>query len=262
MDQEKQSKSRFSTTFAEVSAGVALAAICIYVVGLWALWLPISRTFTNDFSTAWYAVSLVPQTVIAGQGVRQVLIQPALALFLIMCFYVFAAVLRGRFRLHNITIALVLALVFAVPIMGWMIWIIVTGEKTKEPFAPSNLVEAGISTLAFVISIVGGLASGTMLNRGLQFAEGNYLPKVVSVSNIVRGVTVSCVAVIIAAFLNSAVREPPLPTVKFSKSSIAEGALLTHSEGFWYVFDSKGQLQAIPDDKAGSVLLVPEDDED
>src|SRR5215218_9748998 len=54
----------------DLAAILTTAGVTIYVLGLIGLAIPISRTFTNDLSTAWYAVALLPRTIVAGQGVR------------------------------------------------------------------------------------------------------------------------------------------------------------------------------------------------
>jgi hypothetical protein len=56
---------------------LTVAGVSIYVLGLTGLAIPIRREFTGDISTAWYAVSLVPKTVVAGQGVRIWIQRPA-----------------------------------------------------------------------------------------------------------------------------------------------------------------------------------------
>jgi hypothetical protein len=54
----------------ELAAILTAAGVSIYVLGLIGLAIPIRREFTQDLSTAWYAVALIPKTVVAGQGAR------------------------------------------------------------------------------------------------------------------------------------------------------------------------------------------------
>jgi hypothetical protein len=54
----------------DLAAILTAAGVTIYVLGLIGLALPIRRNFTGDLSTAWYAVALIPKTVVAGQGAR------------------------------------------------------------------------------------------------------------------------------------------------------------------------------------------------
>jgi hypothetical protein len=54
----------------DLVAIVTAAGVTIYALGLVGLATTIYLRITDDFSTAWYAVSLVSRTVVAGQGAR------------------------------------------------------------------------------------------------------------------------------------------------------------------------------------------------
>jgi len=49
---------------------ITVAGAAVYVLGLVGLAVTIRSRLTGDFSTAWYVVSLLPRTVVAGQGLR------------------------------------------------------------------------------------------------------------------------------------------------------------------------------------------------
>ena len=53
---------------AGASGLIALVGGMTYGLGLLALWIPISRTYTHDLTAAWYAASLAPKTMVAGLG--------------------------------------------------------------------------------------------------------------------------------------------------------------------------------------------------
>ena len=55
-------------SFAEISALFAIFAGATYLLGVVALVVPIATYYTHDFPTAWYAVSVVPNIALAGQG--------------------------------------------------------------------------------------------------------------------------------------------------------------------------------------------------
>ena len=55
---------------AQLATLLTAAGVAIYVLGLVGLALSINLTFTEKWFTAWYAVSLMPRTVVAGQGVQ------------------------------------------------------------------------------------------------------------------------------------------------------------------------------------------------
>ena len=80
----------------QLSAIVGAFAALTYILGVIALWGPIARTYTSgDLISAWYAVSLVPRTVVAGLGVVQILPIPTLAIvFLVASGWVVAFLTR------------------------------------------------------------------------------------------------------------------------------------------------------------------------
>jgi hypothetical protein len=59
----------------------------------------------------------------------------------------------------------------------------------------------------------------------------------------------------LAAFMLTFVSDPPLATVDIDGSRGVEGALLTHVDGYWYVFNPKGNLVAVPDDDVTDVNI-------
>jgi len=59
-----------SISIGELATLLTAAGVGIYVLGLIGVALSIRLTFTNSWSTAWYAASLMPRVVVAGQGMR------------------------------------------------------------------------------------------------------------------------------------------------------------------------------------------------
>jgi hypothetical protein len=55
---------------AQLATLLTAAGVAIYVLGLVGVALSVNLTFAENWATAWYAVSLMPRTVVAGQGVR------------------------------------------------------------------------------------------------------------------------------------------------------------------------------------------------
>src|SRR4051812_47206942 len=74
---EGQAKQSLLEQIAQLTALVTGVAAIIYVLGVVALWGPISRVYTHDIATAASAVSLVPKFQVAGLGVA-VIVGPAL----------------------------------------------------------------------------------------------------------------------------------------------------------------------------------------
>jgi uncharacterized membrane protein YhaH (DUF805 family) len=55
---------------AEVAALITVLGAAIYGLGLLGVAWPIHKRWHNDAASTWYAVSLIPRAVVAGQGVR------------------------------------------------------------------------------------------------------------------------------------------------------------------------------------------------
>lgn len=62
-------------------------------------------------------------------------------------------------------------------------------------------------------------------------------------------------AAIFAAIVLAGAQGSSLPRVELGREQSREVLLLSHSQGYWYVFD-EGRLSAIPDDKTGSVSFL------
>src|SRR5215203_2417962 len=78
----RTSSSPWWKAIVEVSAFFAVIAGTVYVVGLFALWIPLATQVTQDFSTSWYAISLIPHVTVVGQGIRTLLGWPVLTLLI------------------------------------------------------------------------------------------------------------------------------------------------------------------------------------
>jgi len=64
---------------AQISGVATIIAATVYALGVFTLVLPISNSYNPTFTAAWYAVSVVPKTVVVGHGIRS-LAWPSLAL--------------------------------------------------------------------------------------------------------------------------------------------------------------------------------------
>jgi hypothetical protein len=73
--------SSYLQSVAQISGVVTIIAATVYALGVFTLVLPISNTYNSTFPAAWYAVSVVPKTVVAGHGITS-LVWPSLALTL------------------------------------------------------------------------------------------------------------------------------------------------------------------------------------
>jgi hypothetical protein len=73
-DTESQSASPLRDFAETLAAYIGIPAILLYPVGFLVFVLQISSFYPFDFSTAWYATSLIPATVVTGQGAKYLLV--------------------------------------------------------------------------------------------------------------------------------------------------------------------------------------------
>ena len=64
---------------------------------------------------------------------------------------------------------------------------------------------------------------------------------------------------ILAGVLLAGTQNPALPLVEFGTEERAKGHLLSHTGGYWFVFDPEDNLSAIPDDEVGKVQFLREE---
>jgi len=81
--------SAYLQSVAQISGIVTIIAATVYALGLFTLLLPISNTYNATFPAAWYAVSVVPKTVVVGHGIKS-LVWPSLVLTLATMFFALA----------------------------------------------------------------------------------------------------------------------------------------------------------------------------
>ena len=72
-------------TIGQISGVITVVAGTIYALGMLTLLLPIYNSYDTTFTTAWYMVSLIPKTTVAGYGAKS-LLWPSLATVLPIAF--------------------------------------------------------------------------------------------------------------------------------------------------------------------------------
>jgi hypothetical protein len=80
--------------------GVAGLGSVIYILGIFSVWVPIVRTYEQDFVAAWHATSLIPKTVVIGLGAQHLIAVPliivaGMVLIAVMVEYLFLGRLRA-----------------------------------------------------------------------------------------------------------------------------------------------------------------------
>jgi hypothetical protein len=212
---------------------ITTAGATFYVLGLVGLAMPIYRTFTHDLSTAWYVVSMVPRTVVAGQGVRIWLQWPIFVIALAFIGgFLWGLIIGGSSRTD-----LVLLLVG---------FVIVAYQARK-------LKMGCLSALLYLIGVEVGVV---LINLG----AGNYIGYLVqSGTSTLVGTIEIFFGSLLVGLLPAITAQPPLPKVVLAKQDgptieevpdSLEGRLVAHSDGFWHLFvEEQHELLSIPDDK-------------
>jgi len=67
---------RYFPSIVTLLSSVAGLGTVVYILGIFSLWVPIQRTYSGDFVTAWHATSLVPKTVVVGLGAQHLVAVP------------------------------------------------------------------------------------------------------------------------------------------------------------------------------------------
>jgi hypothetical protein len=281
----------YSLTLANAASLVTIVGAATYVTGLLAFWGPIRRAYTHDFVTAWHATSLVPRVVIAGQGVKELLL-PCLILALIGSVIALAFMYQfWLFRNRRGTVGSLLA-----GLVSWFIYSNVVllflgkyflglglldfyarGYKESPYYAwthgtpfdwmPFFLLAIVMGCILGATYIVARLfirrvrnsSDGLQATSFLGYLEGILRP----LWRRPRRHFVAALALMFGAlffwvlFISISYSPPPLATVEISGTRPAEGKLVTHTDGFWYIFDSEGGLVAIPDIEVKTARVSP-----
>jgi len=283
-----QSQSRSWLEYVAVSTGViAVLGVLTYAQGILMLWIPIWRTYSGDASTAWYATSLVPKTVVAGLGIGQLVMSGTKSTIMGIIAYLLSS-LVPRYSQHRWGNK-------ARPIATWLLvagfavyaaWIF--ASVFREVFSWNLLmsVAAGVVT-AIILPFSIALLASAVLKRwrkrtsAASTQEGLHKGHVDSAAmkgeapesandNLERFSLRwlwpgwSLILIVSAGFyvlitFSVVMSDPALPSVEASGAKDMKGALLTHTDGFWYIFDvegeNKGELVALRDDQVETVTL-------
>jgi hypothetical protein len=126
----------------------------------------------------------------------------------------------------------------------------------SAPFALQLILFDSWRTWALYITFVifcciGGVAAGLLARL--------WRPEEPFFSSNWKALAVAYAFGILAGIALTATSSPSLPLVAFEAAEEKEGRLLSHKEGYWYVFDAQGTLRAVSDDDAGDVRFLRND---
>jgi hypothetical protein len=249
----------YSIGIGDLAAIITAGGAVIYVLGLIGFTVPIYKEFTNDLSTAWYAVSLLPRTVVAGQGVR-IWVQYPLGVTTLALLSSWLRPIISPQRAEpvdtdatilgiGITTLTALSLLVALLLFG----IVIVGSHKIRMWSKGwkdtrTLLEELIILLLAVVGII--IAVGV-----LTFGEA--LPLAYKIPAVFAGS-------FLVGLPDAINRTPPLPKVEITKqpgdttkgnSSPTRGYLVAHSDGYWHLFDQNKTLLAIPDEQVLQVCM-------
>ena len=221
------------------------------MLGLVGLSITIRSAFTRDISTAWYAVSLLPRTVVAGQGVRIWLSWPIIstAIVLPVALITFSSPSTG-----------------GQPDISFWVWVL----NLLVPLIIAAIAASRIGRQQRQRSRTHGLGrTGRLLTLyfGTQVISSGIISVAITDTFVIGGVLVFFGGFIVGVPAAIAV-DPPLPRVRITGqpgtniegvSNPINGHLVTHSDGFWYFFDENDELLSIPDDKVLVARIVREE---
>src|SRR5215207_8819158 len=255
-----------SISIGDLAAILTIGGVTIYVLGLVGLTIPIFRAFAEDLTTAWYAVSLMPRTVVAGEGVRiwvriPLILMALLVIPILLPTIVYDLIPRIRSSIPGIPTA-------AATAPGVILTLVLTAIVVTIAFSISYLAHSQRRHLAysqlrfdrnsFVFTV-------TLTAAGLGITE---LVFYIGTKNVLYETLLLFAGSFLIGVPWAILREPPLPRVRVMKhvgliegenSSPTEvqGHLVNHSDGFWHLFDDNStELLSIPDAQVLEVRIL------
>ena len=244
--------------FVEVAALVTVAGICVYVVGLLGLAVAMRLRLIDNLSTAWFVVSLLPRTIVAGQGVRIWLTWPL----------PFATLLVGLntsvVGLTNSPDSALVILERSTASLGlgvlslYLVLVLYSIQKTEREKHNRNLV--GHFVVATIVAAFGGF----LMSQGALAVVGGLREAAVRGLEIpIEGVLPGTMLFLVGGFLvgvpAAATIDHPLPLVRVKTDPMVETKgllallkhrlyLVGHVDGTWhFIDDDRNVLLSIPE---------------
>lgn len=261
----------------ELAAFVTLPPTIAYCLGALGLWIHLAEIYTSNLgvSDLWFAVSLVPNAVIAGFGFRIIwYVLPIILGFAGISFAVIVWVRR-----HNLPKVPLIGLgVTLIPLclLTLALWISQVGNTTSFPVPALRIVVGLLFLYALGFYL---FWSGDRSTREVTKKVLSIYPRTAYTINAVVGLIALAYTVLftyqtplpclvqqlvkedVVAVNNPAVvqgrAKPPEDPSNFTGLFSPEGRLLAHSQGYWYVLDNNGLLRAIPGNDS-SVMTIEE----
>lgn len=250
------------TGFAEVAALITVLGAAIYGLGLLGFAWPIHKRWHNDAAATWYAISLIPRAVVAGQGVRIFVGFPTVMATLLLAWWlVVFPVLRLVSEVASDLAAWFVGVLALVVLLAGGYWLLnkyrrrvqwLLGPTPEHPrYGWLVWVTGGLAVPTFFVA--GRLAAGAIEVRPAfpYFAAD---PSLLAVA-----VALTFLASSLLQLIDATAIDPPLPTVEIGLADgtreTVEGKLLIHTEGVVHFFDEERNLTSMPDGRVRSVKV-------
>jgi hypothetical protein len=250
----------------ELATLITAAAAIVYVLGLLAVSWPIFARITNNPIDTWYAVSLIPKTIVAGQGVRILLQYPLVVTFfyglvnMVMSIATDVALLATgslvvRLVVKIIFLVLELLIILTVLLQPQTRWVLGSvADAFEAEDIPSSLI---VLTYALFLLLLGPvLYVGRLFRDAIVVKDLQLPPQIIwNGTSIFHAVLFLFLISFFIALPAAMVADPPLPTVEITTQSddsndvTVTGHLVAHTDGVWHFFDEENTLISLRDDK-------------
>ena len=253
--------------FAEVAALITVVGAATYGLGLLGVAWPIHKRWHNDAATTWYAISLIPRAVVAGQGMRIFVGFPTImATLLLMWWLIVFPILRLLSVVASDLAAWVVGVFALLALLAGGYWLLrskyrrriqwLLGPTPDHPrYGWLVWITVGLAVPTFFVA--GRLAAGAME------VQTTFPYITVDVSLLVVAIALTFLASSLLQLIDATAIDPQLPTVEIAlldgTQRVLEGKLLIHTEGVVHFFDEQHKLTSMPDSMITSLRLRKEE---
>ena len=261
---------------------IGIPAIALYPVGAVLLWLQINNAYHHGFVASWYAVALVPQTLVATLGASVVLapftlvflLVPLLLTFLLTSFYYAEMQVSGvfwRIERHAFVRALAVMLIAIYVVFQALVSFNITAELLPWGQVEISNPKTGVvgfltRQTPFLVATGGGALAGYLLakdrHRSKRMRDQQETPSHSHSFHrwALRGLLAAYAANIIFALGYFGIMRPFLPNVEYGPvGHRSEGQLLGFTPGYWHILDDKGDVVSVPSNDVATVVVLESD---
>jgi hypothetical protein len=166
-----------SISIAELATLITAAGVGIYALGLVGVALAIYLTFTDDsWSTAWYAASLMPRVVVAGQGMRLwswgmlSVLATLVGLIGVILFLVAVGtlMLSGQAPEPQVGVTVTVIVASVVELVSGLLWYVVARRRPTASRPQSKPLSHGVYSIMVAVGITIVLITAYVMWQALE----------------------------------------------------------------------------------------------